>query len=133
MSQETRRNLLGGVGLAIATALLVTIWVGTPLWSTKGRVAVREIVLEARDVAFGGDNPTLHLTPGERVRFVIRNNDPGVLHSITIPGVDPTIRHIPWGEEVSFEVTIPDEGRFEYLCPQHAPKMKGEILVRSQS
>ena len=61
------------------------------------------------------------------------NNDPGILHSITLPGVDSTVRHIRWGEEVAFEVTIPREGNFEYVCPQHAPRMKGKIRVRSDS
>ena len=133
MSKETKQRLVGGAGLIVAIGLFAALWIATPLWSTEPAPELREIVLEARDLAFGGDNPTLEMNPGERVRFVVRNNDPGVLHSITIPGVDSTIRHIRFGEEVTFEVTIPQEGNFEYICPQHAPKMMGRIRVRSAS
>ena len=103
MSKETKRKLAGGAGLVAVAGMLVAVWIATPLWSNEGNPEIREIVLEAKDVAFDGNNPTLRLTPGERVRFVVRNNDPGVLHSITLPGVDSTVRHIRWGEEVAFE------------------------------
>lgn len=124
-----KRNLIGAAGVAAVLTLLgaLALW---PLW-TRGADAgpVREIVLDARMATFGADNPTLELRPGERVRFVVRNTDPGVLHSITLPGIDDTVRHVRWGEEIAFEVTIPEQGRFRYVCPQHAPKMQGEIVV----
>ena len=90
MSRETKRKLAGGAGLVAVAAMLVAVWIATPLWSNEGP-EIREIVLEAKILAFGGDNPTVDLIPGERVRFVVRNNDPGILHSITIPGVDSTV------------------------------------------
>ena len=92
---------------------------------------VREIVLEARDVAFGGSNPTLSFEPGERVRFVVRNTDPGILHSITLPGIDSRVHHVRYDEQVAFEVTMPRSGAFDYTCPQHAPKMQGRIVIES--
>jgi plastocyanin len=88
----------------------------------------REIVLEVRDLSFDG-NPTLAFEPGERIRLVVRNNDIGVLHSIRLPGIDDTVRHIPWDEQIVIEFTAPDEGAFEYICPQHAPKMQGHIRI----
>ena len=60
---------------------------------------------------------------------MVRNNDPGVLHSITIPGLENRLIHVPAGEEVAFTVKVPNSGSFEYVCPQHAPKMKGGIVV----
>ena len=59
----------------------------------------------------------------------MRNSDIGVLHSIRLPGIDDTLRHIPWDEEVVIEFTAPEEGAFEYVCPQHAPKMQGRIRI----
>jgi len=129
MSKEMKRNLLGGTSVVFLLTLFVLVWIATPV-STRGQAAaVREIHLEAREVAFGGDNPTLSLQPGERVRFVVRNTDPGVLHSISIPGVDDTVRHVRWGETIRFEITVPQQGEFEYVCPQHAPDMKGRIVI----
>ena len=133
MSKEMKRNLLGGTSVVFLLTLFVLVWIATPV-STRGQAeAVREIHLEARDVAFGGDNPTLNLQPGERIRFVVRNTDPGVLHSITIPGVDDTVRHVRWGETIRFEIIVPERGDFEYVCPQHVPQMKGRIVVSSSS
>jgi plastocyanin len=131
MSKEMKRNLVGGTGFVFLLTLFALAWIATPVSSRGQAEPVREIVLEAREVAFGGDNPTLSLRPGERVRFVVRNTDPGVLHSITIPGVDDTVRHVSWGETIRFEVNVPEEGDFEYVCPQHAPEMKGRIVVAS--
>jgi plastocyanin len=130
MSKQMKQGLTGS---AIAVAVLILIgatWLSLP----RGESAepIREIVLDARDAAFGGDNPTLHLQAGERVRFVVRNTDSGVMHSITIPGLDSEVRHIAWGEEVVFEVTVPEGGSFSYVCPQHAPKMQGKIVVVRQ-
>ena len=52
-----------------------------------------------------------------------------VLHSITIPGIDSEVRHVMWGEEIAVEFVVPESGSFEYVCPRHAPKMKGRIVV----
>jgi plastocyanin len=133
MSKETKRKLAGGMVLAVVVTLAAVSLFANPFWSKGAAPPVREIVLEARDLAFGGDNPTLQLSPGERVRLVVRNNDPGILHSIALPGIDSTVRTIKWGEEVAFEITVPDGGTWEYVCPQHLPKMRGKIEVVPQS
>jgi len=130
MSKTAKRGLLGGTTLAVVAAAIV-LALGGSARSRSESEAVREIVLSARDAAFNGGNPTLALRPGERVRFVVRNDDPGVLHSITLPGIDSRVRLVRPGEEVSFEVTVPDGGRFEYACPQHLPKMRGRIEVQA--
>ncbi len=130
MSQKMKRRLIGGVGMAVILTLFGAI-VMVPLWSQSAIAAndAREIVLEARDLAFGDANPTLSFKPGERIRLIVRNSDIGVLHSIRLPGIDDTLRHIPWDEEVVIEFTAPEDGAFEYICPQHAPKMQGRIRI----
>lgn len=130
MSKATKHKLAGGMVFTVVLTLIGISLFANPFWSTGASPAeVREIVLEARDLAFDGDNPTLLAEPGERVRLVVRNNDPGILHSISLPGIDSEVRHIKWGEEIAFEITIPDGGTWEYVCPQHMPKMKGRIEV----
>ena len=126
MSRSANGGLLGGatlVGLVLLALLALGGRSGPPS-------AMREIVLDARDVAFNQDNPQIVLRPGERVRFVVRNGDAGVLHSISLPGIDSRVRDVLPGEEIAFEVTAPDAGRFEYVCPQHTPRMRGAIEVR---
>ncbi|NIM00468.1 MAG: hypothetical protein GTN89_06265 [Acidobacteria bacterium] len=125
-----KRRLIGGVGFAAILALFGAI-VMVPLWSQSavaGDEGAREIVLEVRDRTFDG-NPTLTFEPGERIRLVVRNHDIGVLHSIRLTGIDDTLYHIPWDDDVAIEFTAPDEGAFEYICPQHAPKMQGLIRI----
>ena len=124
-----KRRLIGGVGMAAIVTLFGAI-VMVPLWSQSAVAGseAREIVLEARDLAFGG-NPTLSFKPGERIRLIVRNTDIGVLHSIRLPGIDDTVRHIPWDEQVVIDFTAPEQGVFEYVCPQHAPKMQGRIRI----
>jgi len=125
-----KRRLIGGVGI-VAILSLFGVMIAIPIWSQSAvEKETREIVLEARDFAFGGSNPTLSFRPGERIRLIVRNTEVGVLHSIRLPGIDDTIRHIPWNEEVSIEFTAPEEGAFEYICPQHAPKMQGRIRIQ---
>ena len=128
MSRQMKRNLTGTAVVGVALILLGATWLSLP--SGESAEPIREIVLDARDAAFDVDNPTLHLQAGERVRFVVRNTDPGVVHAITIPGLDSEVRTIAWGEQVAFEVTVPPGGTFQYVCPQHAPKMQGKIVVQ---
>jgi plastocyanin len=130
MSRSAKGGLLGGATLA-AAAVLALLALGGRTGPTTS--ATREIVLDARDVAFNEINPQIVLRPGERVRFVVRNGDPGVLHSISLPGIDSTVRDVLPGQEITFEVTVPDAGRFEYVCPQHMPRMRGSIEVRPAS
>ncbi len=130
MSLKMKRRLIGGVGMAVILTLFGAIAV-VPIWSQSAVAGqeMREIVLEARDLAFGDANPTLSFKPGEKIRLIVRNTDIGVLHSIRLPGIDDTLRHVPWDEEIVIEFTAPEEGAFEYVCPQHAPKMQGRIRI----
>jgi plastocyanin len=99
--------------------------------------APREVVLEARDMAFfaPGDptpNPTLELARGERVRLVLRNADPGMTHDFVAPGLavaTPLLRDA--GESTAVVFRAPAEpGEHGYSCTPHAAMMRGHILVR---
>ena len=129
MSKKMKRNLAGGSLLTVLITLLAATMIANPFSSSADATTPREIVLEARDLAFDGDNPTLYAEPGERIRLVVKNREPGVLHSITLPGIDSEVRHIEYGQEISFEITVPQGGTYEYICPQHAPKMRGKIVI----
>lgn len=128
MSKQMKRSLLGGSTAVILFTLFLVITLMTPTGGASPD-KVRRIELEARDAAFGADNPTLHLEPGERVRLVIRNTDPGIVHSITIPGIDDRVYHVGWNQTLEVDFTVPRSGTFRYICPQHAPKMQGAIVV----
>ncbi len=129
MSEQMKRGILSGAGLFAVSCMLLAAWLFVARTTEGADAPLRQIVLEARGVAFNETNPTLGLRPGETVRIVVRNNDPGVLHSITIPGIHDRLVHVPAGQEVAFTVRVPDSGSFEYVCPQHAPEMKGGIVV----
>ena len=110
MSQKMKRRLIGGVGMTAILTLFGAIVV-VPIWSQSALTGkeTREIVLEARDLAFGDANPILSFKPGEKIRLIVRNTDVGVLHSIRLPGIDDTLRHIPWNEEIAIEFTAPEK------------------------
>ncbi len=91
---------------------------------------VREIVLLAKGTAFGDGNPTLETRVGERLRVIVKNVDPGVVHAISVPGLAPAVQDVAAGEVVVIELTPTTPGIYEYVCPLHCPLMKGKLVVR---
>ena len=132
------RGTVAGVLLAaVAVAGLIVL---LPLTAGTRVVAVREIALVTRDMAFylEGDaapNPTIRLEAGEEVRFILRNLDPGIVHNLAIEG---------WGLETPFldaersttvRVRAPEQlGTQAYVCLPHREMMGGviEIVARRQ-
>ena len=100
--------------------------------STK---APREIVLVARDMTFyldGGsaENPTLRLKPGEDVRLVLRNEEPGVVHDFAVSAWKVGTRRLQARERDTVTFCVPETpGHYEYLCNPHASMMRGIIEV----
>jgi plastocyanin len=84
-------------------------------------------VLEgAPDVA----NPSLSLRAGERVRLVLKNEAPGLLHDIVIPDLGVEIEQMRAGETREQIFTVPAKpGRYEYRCRPHAELMHGVVDV----
>jgi plastocyanin len=116
--------------LVVAAALLTT------LGSTSSAAdQVREIRLVARDMTYYLDgqtdpNPTLRLRAGERVKFVLRNEDEGMEHDIRIRAweVGTGIVNGKGTDAVTF--TVPAmRGSHVYSCTPHPSSMSGFIEV----
>lgn len=96
----------------------------------------REITLVARGMSFvvpsesDEPNPTIAVQAGERIRLVLRNEAPGLLHDVEIPEWDIAIDQIRAGEQAEIMLVVPDRpGHYEYRCRPHAEMMSGVIDV----
>ena len=91
---------------------------------------VRTVAMSMSDYTFNGTNPTLRFKPGERVKFVVTNDeDSRVLHNFRIVGMGvPCERELLPGEKREVTVTIPKSGEFAYTCCTH-PGMGGKLVV----
>jgi plastocyanin len=95
----------------------------------------REVVVVARQMSFYvrdgvTANPTLQMTPGERIRITLISADPGFDHdfAVTAWGVKTPVLH---GEgRTSIVIQAPAEpGKATYVCSIHASMMNGTIEV----
>ena len=96
----------------------------------------REIVLVARGMSFiqqgaeGTPNPVLTLRAGERVRLVLENQAPGLLHDFAIPAWDVEMAPLRAGEQRDVVFVVPDTpGQVDYHCRPHAGMMHGVVEV----
>lgn len=96
----------------------------------------REVMLVARGMTFAladspdAANPVIPLRAGERVRLVLKNEAPGLLHDIAIPAWDVEVNQIRAGETTEVTFTVPDQpGRYEYRCRPHSEMMSGFVEV----
>jgi hypothetical protein len=130
------RDASGTTRAVLAAAAFAVLGLGAlmPLVANP-RPEPREIVLVARDMAFyleGSDapNPTLLLAPGEEVRVVIKNEDPGITHDFAVASLGASIDPLVSGRSGSLRLRAPaTPGRHEYVCRPHAQMMKGVIVV----
>lgn len=118
----------------VATAALVPIAVASR--DGGGATAPREIRLVVRDMTFYLEgqktpNPALRMRAGERVRIVLRNEDPGMKHDLVIKSWQvgtPTLDRS--GQETAVAFRVPDRRGIEtYSCTPHAEMMRGSIRV----
>lgn len=78
----------------------------------------------------GEANPVIQLRAGERVRLVLKNEAPGLLHDVEIPAWKVQLDQIRAGETADVTFTVPDTpGRTEYRCRPHSELMRGFIEV----
>jgi len=99
------------------------------------RPAPREVTLVTRGMAFflengNQPNPTLTFKAGERVRIVVRNEDRGILHNLTVPSVKAEFAPIGWNQSADVVFEVPETpGTYEYWCRPHMMMMRGTIQV----
>ncbi|HEY7727583.1 MAG TPA: cupredoxin domain-containing protein [Candidatus Eisenbacteria bacterium] len=130
MKRPLARILLVVVGAGMLAGALLTLLRPRTF---EGRGPVRTITLSMRDYAFNGTNPTLVLRAGERVRFVVRNDeDSPVRHNFEIPGLGvPPAEDLDPGGIREVTVTAPLSGEYAYGCATHRG-MGGKIVIRSR-
>jgi len=93
----------------------------------------RTVVLSMNDYTFNGTNPTLAFDPGERIRFVIRNDENSpIRHNFRVVGLNvPCERELQPGETREVTVTLPRSGEFAYTCCTH-PGMGGKMVIEGR-
>ena len=75
-------------------------------------------------------NPVISMRAGERVRLVLKNEAPGLLHDLGIPEWGVQVTQIRAGESAEVTFTVPTQtGQYEYLCRPHSELMKGVVEV----
>lgn len=121
--------MMMAAAVALVAAAVVT--------SAGAREEAREIQLVARGMAFYLDadptaaNPTITVRRGERVRFVLRNETPGIDHDLAIGSMGVGLTPVAVGQSAAFDLQVPDlPGRHEYACRPHAVMMKGVVEIR---
>jgi plastocyanin len=103
--------------------------------SSSGADAAREIVLEARGMAFyldgdGAANPAIRARPGELLRVTMRNRDAGLVHDFAVRSLGVALQPIGTGASAAVVFRAPRaEGTYEYVCQPHAQMMRGQIQV----
>ena len=133
--RRTRRRVL------IARLLALLVASGGVAFAVQAgvRSEPRTVTLLARDMAFylPGDptpNPRLAVARGERVRFVLRNEEAGIPHDLAIESDEERARTAVIrgaGETVNLTFRAPEAaGEYTYLCTMHSRMMRGVLEVR---
>lgn len=138
MVKQIKRELKtfrGKVVLALTVMFLTSsIWIAmdTITQANAPNQDIRVIDLKIKGMVFGDNNPDIYLTPGETVRFVITNLDPGMIHEFKIKGTHIKTRALKFDEQDSIIFQAPQtENDLMYICSWHALTMKGNLYVRS--
>ena len=132
--QEESKASKGRVTKNARAVLVLSLLVGVACVPHPG--PAREIVLVARGMSFVLEsapevaNPVISLRARERVRLVLKNEAPGLLHDIVIPDLGVEIEQMRAGETRELTFTVPVKpGRHEYRCRPHAEMMHGVVDV----
>ena len=125
-----RWTLVFGFGI-----ISLIIWIGmSPQTSAKSiERNVRTINLEMKDMTFASDNPTIKLSPGEVVKFLLTNLDQGMKHEFHIRGTNIRSRVLTYGQKDSVFFRVPiHEREYIYACSFHALIMQGKLQVKNK-
>jgi plastocyanin len=96
---------------------------------------IHEIRLVVRDMTYYAEgssdpNPTLTVRRGERVKIVLRNDEPGMTHDFAVRAWNARTARLERGEEGVVQFTAPDRAGLDtYSCTPHAEMMQGTIRV----
>ena len=122
-----RRLAIGGVALAAVGLFAIAL--------SARDVPTREIRIVARNMTFYLEgspepNPAIRVRAGERVRLVLRNDDPGTKHDFVVAawGVETALLRARTETSIVFRApTEPSTSGYE--CTPHASMMRGTITV----
>ena len=122
---------------AAALAALIAMATVAVVTRAGAREEAREIALVARGMSFyleadpATANPTITLTAGERVRFVLRNQTPGIEHDLAVDALGVALPPVHDGGLGVADLEVPARpGAYEYRCRPHAVMMKGTLVIR---
>jgi plastocyanin len=120
-----------GILVAALLAAILAAWV-VVLKQRGGRTSaeLQTVELSMRDYTFNGTNPTFRFHVGDRVRFVVRNEEQTpIRHNFAIPSLGiPCGSELGPGEIRHVFLTLKKPGTFEYVCCTHRG-MGGTLVV----
>jgi len=138
MVKEIQKELKTFRGKVILTLLILALScitffsTGTQTQAKQTKNQVRIIKIEIKDMSFGNNNPDIYIAPGETVRFLVINLDPGMVHDFKIKGTEAKTRDLKFGEQDMVTFQAPQtEFELVYFCTWHALSMTGNLLVRT--
>ena len=127
------RNRIFVVGIVISAAALVVSLLPMLASSDLGRT--RELRLIVKDMTYYVEgnpepNPTLVFRAGEKVRVVLKNEDPGMDHDFTVPRWEVKTKLLEGRGQDAVVIKVPKaRGSDTYVCTPHAKMMRGTVRV----
>lgn len=110
----------------LATLMIVAaIWFPAANRSRPAHKSLRTIVVTAKDMQFNLTKPDMPIAPGESIRIILHNDDPGMKHDLVLPDLGIRTPLLKAGEQATLEFIMPDSGVLEYFCSLHPVSMSG--------
>ena len=127
MSMRRRKVLLrSSLLLPIAALMLIS---ARGVLGKAQHDRYRTIVVTAKDMVY--DQTEIRVAPGEWVRLILRNEDPGMKHDLVIEGLGVRTTIIKTGERTEVIFQVPAQGSFTFLCSLHPVTMRGLLIVET--
>jgi len=134
---RSRAHLVALVLLTVLSVGALSVWAATRETPSELGREPRTIVLIARNMGFYVDgeitkNPRIVAGRGERLRFVLSNDDPGMAHDLRVPSLSVATKLLRnSGMTAETLLHAPQQaGEHVYLCSLHSRIMRGILEVR---